>query len=422
MMTIDQANTTLGCFENTIFGEEHFADVLAKIAAFNAKMTKKGLPLVEMEIVEVFDVWVHLNGKSLRRSEPEGLERFKFVKSIGRYVKITFPPLRFDGWRLIGVMKTFQGQNIISSVPGCSIPEHLWGRVSQCDHCGHNRHRAETFVIHNEEADEYMVLGRTCLKDFLGHQAGSLLFVYEAKDEDFFDRGFSVAPTSFDIKHFTYLVAGCIMKDGWRSKASCKYEGIPTADTAKDIYMDIVPFRWSALEWEAYKAERMPTEDWIHVADRALEWAKSLDQSSSEFERNLSTLARSESTPWRHLGYVAAIIPSFMKLESEKKEKPGKVESQYVGVVGNRPEMTVTVEAVISCPTQYGTSGLHIMRDQVGNRITWFASSNWLTVGSSYRVKATIKKHEIYKEQKQTAVSRVSVVEELTDSNDSERA
>ena len=61
-----------------------------------------------------------------------------------------------------------------------------------------------------------------------------------------------------------------------------------------------------------------------------------------------------------------------------------------------------------------GPSVLHKMVDPNGNIATWFASNgNQLDVGATYRVKATVKKHEEYKGTQSTVLTRCSVMEEL---------
>ena len=80
-----------------------------------------------------------------------------------------------------------------------------------------------------------------------------------------------------------------------------------------------------------------------------------------------------------------------------KKEK-ASLKDEWIGQVGDRTLLDVTCIKVIACEGQYGTTGLHILRDAENRAIVWFASGSteWLEVGERYLVKGTIKKHDWY--------------------------
>lgn len=80
--------------------------------------------------------------------------------------------------------------------------------------------------------------------------------------------------------------------------------------------------------------------------------------------------------------------------------------SEYVGNIGERIEIEVTVVDNKAIDTSFGVSNIHNMVDQNGNAFTWItASKNWL-VGSKRKIRGSVKKHELYKNQKTTYLSR----------------
>jgi hypothetical protein len=98
-------------------------------------------------------------------------------------------------------------------------------------------------------------------------------------------------------------------------------------------------------------------------------------------------------------------------------EAPEKVESssEYVGKVGDRIKgLEVTVTFVKQFESEWGVSTLHKFVDADGNEFTWFSSSKVLELGEKYRMNAGIKKHEEYKEVKQTVLTRCMKIEKIS--------
>lgn len=83
--------------------------------------------------------------------------------------------------------------------------------------------------------------------------------------------------------------------------------------------------------------------------------------------------------------------------------------SQFVGQVGKAVELTLTCERIIDC--SWGqfpriSSWMHLCRDNQGNVIVYKGAGNFLGLGETGKVKATVKAHEVYLETKQTFVQR----------------
>lgn len=86
-------------------------------------------------------------------------------------------------------------------------------------------------------------------------------------------------------------------------------------------------------------------------------------------------------------------------------ETAKRAQSRHVGAVGERIEITATIERVIPIDTQYGTSYITILRDDAGNAYKQFGA---FIANTDARVsgKATIKDHEVYKGEDLTRIQR----------------
>ena len=80
--------------------------------------------------------------------------------------------------------------------------------------------------------------------------------------------------------------------------------------------------------------------------------------------------------------------------------------SEYQGKIGERLELFLTVEKAISLEGCYGTSTVHIMRDDCGNCYVWTTAAKSWAKGTEHYLMGTVKEHKIYKGVKQTILTR----------------
>lgn len=90
-----------------------------------------------------------------------------------------------------------------------------------------------------------------------------------------------------------------------------------------------------------------------------------------------------------------------------------KSNSEYVGEVGERIDVTLYCKKTVEINSYYGTSTLHTFEDEDGNEYVWTTSSKTLNEDTWYQGKATVKGHNIYHNCKQTLLKncRFSEVE-----------
>jgi len=82
--------------------------------------------------------------------------------------------------------------------------------------------------------------------------------------------------------------------------------------------------------------------------------------------------------------------------------------SEYIGTIGERLEVNLTVRRAIALENGYSSeySTMHIMEDDTGNVFVWTtAAKNWKE-GTTHKVRGTVKDHKLYKNVKQTILTR----------------
>lgn len=112
---------------------------------------------------------------------------------------------------------------------------------------------------------------------------------------------------------------------------------------------------------------------------------------------------------------ASAVLASIEKIEEAARKRAA---SGYVGKVGERIEVAVTVERVASWERpKFGASWLTemfsivTMRTAEGNAVISKSASFWSEEGRQFTIRATVKELSEYKGEKQTVVARVQVKE-----------
>lgn len=160
-----------------------------------------------------------------------------------------------------------------------------------------------------------------------------------------------------------------------------------------DTYAALEWFRASVCKynkifgWYCPSTEELPNDIPIGIDPIRVEW----DNVSAEDGVSL----KSES-------FAKEYIQQFLYDESP---------SEFLGEVKERIEITVTIKKAVELNGFYGRSTMHIMEDICGNVLVWTTSAKTLIEGKEYNLKGTVKAHNVYKNTKQTVLTRCTVSE-----------
>lgn len=89
------------------------------------------------------------------------------------------------------------------------------------------------------------------------------------------------------------------------------------------------------------------------------------------------------------------------------RQEFARANSQFIGEVGDKVTMTITVERIIVLKSEfYGDNYITIAHDESGKVITYKGRSDIGSKGDIVIIKATVKEHTVYNGVKQTVVQR----------------
>lgn len=133
--------------------------------------------------------------------------------------------------------------------------------------------------------------------------------------------------------------------------------------------------------------------------------------STEEIPEDLPAGITPVQLPWELVGQEdGKLKPEHLVKEAVESIIYDESESEYVGSIGERLDLYLTVERAIELDGAYGRSTMHIMRDDCGNLFVWTTASKSWTVGSEHHIRGTVKDHRKYKGEKQTVLTRCLTV------------
>jgi|SRR5579859_484836 len=312
--------------------------------------------------------------------------------------------------------------NVMRQVPGFegSIPEHFRNADNYCDHCKTHRRRLETFVIANENG--FRQIGRNCLAYYLGLTNPETLaelaqILIDADDlmgmaeDEGFGGGGSSALDRYLMSEVLEIGASAIRQYGWLSgKSAREFDKTSTAQRTRD-WMFGGPKTRENFEHKLTVSE----EDKALVAE-TMEWLGTIDANTTDdYLYNLSLLSRTTAIRSKEFGYAVSAISAYSREKERTIRRNARIESdknsEFVGVVGERMIFeNVLVVYTNTYESDFGVTHFYKMK-QGNNVLAYFASNDmgWEQGQTVAPFKASVKRHEVRDEVKQTMITRATV-------------
>lgn len=327
------------------------------------------------------------------------------------------------GWLFVATAEAYEQGNIITGVATLSdrLPNSLRTSKLTCDHCRVKRNRKKHIILINDE-DQVKIVGSTCIKDFLGHDAESQiailemegLFMASAEDDDFWGGGGAIELEA-SLKTVITMAFTVVRTHGW----------VKSSDS--DL-MQAKASTHSLVTNQLWNSKLKP-EDRIHAIDEDLANAEKVlkawsaialtaTPASSEWDWKKALIISRPCVEPKKIGLVVGMAyGQFMAQQRELERQElakNALPSNYFGEEGKRGKFEVTILKTLVMPDySWGESKEMVTGVQTGtaNKFVWFNTGDrsWYKLGDTCQVKATVKaqnEHEKY--GKQTQIARVT--------------
>lgn len=289
------------------------------------------------------------------------------------------------------------GRNIVN---GGNIPERFLTRCA-CDHCKTSRARIRTVILRKD--DEYIQVGNSCVKDYLGvnieRYASYLSFWHDLEELEEDNKMMIVSARP------AYLVEDVLLETAWRVAKS----GYVSKEKAWEWEVDAT----SSAVWNALHSHM--NHEYTDEHRTAVETVTAFVNAQEEdfgYVSNLKSLINNKYVTNKNFGLLVSSFGYYAaemrKLDREKAEQV-TANSQWIQKVGDKIKFVARPVQIYSMETQWGYSYMYrFILD--GNELIW-KTGTWLDTDIEYEVSGTIKAHTEYRGKKQTELTRCRVKE-----------
>ena len=320
-----------------------------------------------------------------------------------------------NGWEFVATIEHTPNGNIIRAINSDlekDIPEKYKTVGPECEHCHRIRDRKDTYLIHNDETDEWKQVGKTCLKEYTGGldaelcaQIASVFRICDEaegwEDDGIFNwRSDKTIPN--DI--FKKYVLPIIKQYGYKKDSSV--ETILDAINGTGVY-------------GPYADERDRREPEI-ATDKDLEpineYADSVQDDQYGYFRNAKLTWLKDYVEYRDLPLIASFIGTYFKNQNEiAQQKKNSETTKWIGKVGDK--ITIDIKSIRVLYTKSNReysyyaepSYVYEIIDSEGNTYICDTSKD---LRNALSITGTIKGYKEYRGVKQTVLTRVKILSE----------
>ena len=322
-------------------------------------------------------------------------------------------------------------QNPTMNLDDEEFPENF---EDHCDHCTSGRRgRHKVMRMKNKKTGTQVSIGSTCVLEYTGIDPSLLESILTIKANAYAGSTGEKTPTKqdsqpsadFAIKCALYALGGTQYKKGlgntlfgaflhdfdekgiclaWMDGMDRKPVIIAPAGGAYEVG-DLLHFANEDAKNAALMSEVFAFASDFH------QWCENLSGASS-FEHSVRGIYKSGVVTRKNASMAAGALSGFLRSLKDKKGKEvtekAKNDGVHMGEVGQRRDFKgAEVVFVRQIDGYYGTSTLTKFNCE-GNTLVWFRSGSKtdLVVGGVVDLTATVKKHDNYGDEKQTAISR----------------
>ncbi len=289
------------------------------------------------------------------------------------------------------------GRNIVS---GCNVLEMFLTRC-ECDHCKTARARIRTIILRKD--DEYIQVGNSCVKDYLGvniERYASYLSFWKDLEEIAEDNKILITSA-----RPAYLVEDVLLETAWRV-ARCGYV---SKERAWEMDVDSTSSAvWNALHTHI---KQEYTEEHKNAVKTVVEFVNNQEEDFG-YVSNLKSLINNKYVTNKNFGLLVSSFGYYaaeMRKVAKQKADEVTANSKWIKSVGDKIKFVAQPVQIYSMETQWGYSYMYRFVID-GNELIW-KTGTWLDTDIEYEVSGTIKAHNEYRGKKQTELTRCRVKE-----------
>lgn len=353
------------------------------------------------------------------------------------YQDITVTGIRpsINGFNFIGKVEHLEAGNLLKMMPSyeeqMDLSKYYTG-AQTCNHCNTKRKRKDTYLVMKDDSTEVIQVGRSCLKDFIGHASPEYYarlaeLDYDLEEEVSASRegnGIGSREEMLPIRPVLLVATAMIrMHEGYRTSGTHDYNS--TSNRTHWYFHGSNSF--NTRDWDEYKEEvdSFRREEDKEYVESVITWGRSLE-GKNDFENNMKVLITGEHIHHGNYGIFCYTLQAFSKFETKKadwqlkKEADALKKNEYVGELKDRNDFTnLTYDKTRSFEGEWGTTYFHYFEDSEGRSIINKGTKSIEEVTGldydkcsdlKFSLKGTVSDHKEYNGRLSTYINRVKLL------------
>ena len=247
-----------------------------------------------------------------------------------------------------------------------------------CEHCNQKRARAKTVIVESADGDRKQI-GKTCLKDYVGHDLPAVWEMWEAMEiaefgNDFNDRRSSDHTPAFMV--IAYAMRA-IENDGWRPANQ--------PNSTADLVHQTLMLNPANAPWVT---KYQPTAEDFANAQSAYEWITTIDATDS-YLNNLKVAVIADATD-KYFNMIVSLPQAWKRSLETAQAKATEVAEPTAPCPAGKITVTGTVLKAYTKDTAYGSRKVMVVQDERGFKV-WGSNTMQANLGDTVRFTATVE-------------------------------
>lgn len=323
----------------------------------------------------------------------------------GRYI--------INGWTFVGVIEHGSPENIIRLADNRfegRIPERYRTAGRECEHCHIRRDRNDTYLVYNEDEDEFKQVGRTCLQSYtngLNAETCAELSSIIAEVNRLNNGDFGDLSSVRNLHSYLFISMDEAKKKAYKF---VQQHGYQSGETGRAFS---IAFTRGDLRDSASDAEVNEVEEYLEA---------NVDE--SPYIRNALAAWRKDNFEFRDGGLITSAVFSYFRYKQREEQRLARehqreaelanINQSQAGNVGDKVTFTIAdykVAYTRHVDGYYGGSYPVYRIVGTDGRIYIWGCTTGLDLRRGMTLRGTVKRISEFRGETQTEVSRCKVVE-----------
>ena len=337
--------------------------------------------------------------------------------------------VQHNGWRFIATIEHKDSMNVVRQLDtSVEIPNRYYHTSNVCEHCNSKRNRKDTYLIYNEETQEFKQVGKSCLNEFTNGLSAEWVAYYISMFDELIKgeqpMG-SSAKSWHNVKDILMVAAEVTKHFGYSSNSqSLGYNYGYNPNSTLNLTFDICYMHLNNAERINELEKKLQEVDFdansnSELVEEMINWITSTEEQVG-YINNMKAVVSEDYCEYRDLGLLVSLPNAYKKhLDSEARKvayeiKKAEIDakksmSNYIGNIGDKLSIDVVkAECVTSYETQWGFTFVYRFETTNNETLIW-KTSNCFDTDNIKSIRGTIKDHSEYRGEKQTILTRVKV-------------